>query len=190
MGRKRTKPAVKPDARPVSLTAPVPLAPLSLRAYARHRGEAGLAGATHHAVQVAIDSGRLSKSLTPDRKQIADADAADAEWEATTHVDRIPLSGPTAAGTPPPDLAESRARREAAEAALAEIELAEKRGELVLAKDVESKLVNVFAHCKTKLLAVPSRVRQRDPALTGPQVELIEAAIREALDDLAGGAES
>lgn len=162
---------------------------VGIRAYARHRKAAGLAGGTHRAVQVAIKEGRLKKSLTPDGK-IADVDLADMEWAATTHVDRIPLTGPTAAGTPPPDLQESRARREAAEAALAEIELAEKRGELVLAGDVESKLVNVFAHCKTKLLAVAARARQRDPALSGPQVALFEALIREALEDLAGQVEA
>lgn len=163
---------------------------MAVRAYARHRKAAGLAGGTHHAVQVAIESGRLSRSLTPDGKKIADVAAADAEWAATTHVDRIPLSGPTAAGESPPELAESRARREAAQAALAEIELAEKRGELVPAIEVESKLVNVFAQCKTKLLAVASRARQRDPALTGPQIELFRTLIREALDDLASKAEA
>jgi phage terminase Nu1 subunit (DNA packaging protein) len=126
----------------------------------------------------------LSKSIMPDGK-IASAKAADAEWDATTHVDRIPMTGPTAAGNPPPDLLESRARREAAEAALAEIELGEKRRELVPAKDVESKLVNIFAHCKTKLLGVPARARQRDPALTGAQVDLIETLIREACEELA-----
>jgi phage terminase Nu1 subunit (DNA packaging protein) len=163
--------------------------PLSLRAYSRHREAAGLAGGTLRAIQVAIKSGRLSKSITKN-KQIVSAEAADAEWLSSTHVDRIPLTGPTAAGTTPPDLAESRARREAAEAALAEIELAEKRRELVPAKDVESKLVNVFAQCKTKLLGVAARARQRDPGLTGPQIELYEELIREALDDLAFASES
>lgn len=162
--------------------------PVGLRAYARHRKAAGLAGGTLRAVQVAIRDCRLSTSLTPDRKKIASIAAADAEWDATTQVDRIPLSGPTATGTQPPDLQESRARREAAEAALAEIELAEKRGELVLAKDVEARLVGVFSRCKTKLLGVPSRARQRDPGLTGPQVDLFDELIREALDDLAGAA--
>lgn len=180
MGRKR-----------YSATAPTRVVdvpePVSLRAYARHRKDAGLAGGTLRAIQVAIKSGRLSKALTPDG-QIS-VDAADAEWLATTHVDRIPITGPTSVGAPPPDLAESRARREAAEASLAEIELAEKRRELVLAKDVESKLVNVFAHCKTKLLGVPARARQRDPGFTGPQIELIEALIRETLDDLANASE-
>lgn len=169
-------------------------APLSLRAYARHRKERELAGGTLYAVQTAIKSGRLKKSVTPDG-QIASAAAADAEWDATTHVDRIPLSGPTSAigenaASRAPDLAESRARREAAEAALAEIELAEKRRELVLAKDVESRLVNVFAQCKTKLLGVAARCRQRDPALTGPQIELIESLVREACEDLASKSEA
>lgn len=161
---------------------------ISLRAYARHRKAEGLAGGTLRAVQVAIKSGRLSRCVVAGK--IASAAAADVEWDSTTHVDRIPITGPTAAGTPPPELAESRARREAAEAALKEIELAEKRGELVPAKDVESKLVNVFAHCKTKLLAVAARARQRDPALSGQQLELFENLIREALDDLASEAEA
>lgn len=162
--------------------------PLSLRAYARHRKDAELAGGTLSSVQAAIERGRLKKSLTPDGK-IASAAAADTEWEATTLADRVPHTGPTSAGTSPPDLAESRARREAAEAALAEIELEEKRRELVPAKDVESKLVNIFAHCKTKLLAVPARARQRDPSLTEPQVQLIKSLVREALEDLANESE-
>lgn len=68
---------------------------LGLRAYARHRQEAGLAGGTLRAVQVAIATGRLSRSLTPDKKRIASAVAADAEWERTTNSNRVPLTGTT-----------------------------------------------------------------------------------------------
>lgn len=160
------------------------------REYARHREELGLVGTTHRAVQVAIRDGRIVNALVDGK---IDPAIADVEWSETTLEDRVPLTGPT---SPSPDddddlpgdipsLKESRARREAAEAALAEIELAETRRELVPAKDVESKLVNVIAHCKTKLLGVPARARQRDPALTGQQVDLFENLIREALDDLA-----
>jgi len=168
---------------------------MGLREYARHRAELGLAGATHRSVQVAIRDGRLIKALTPDG---IDPKIADAEWDAVTLANRIPNTGPTSVSIGDddddlpvglPSLKESRARREAAEAALAEIELAEKRRELVPAKDVESKLVNTFAQCKTKLLAVASRARQRDPALTGTQVELFENLIREALDDLASASD-
>jgi len=190
--------------------------PVGLREYARHRKASGLAGGTLTAVQGAIKSGRLSRSLTPDRKQIANVAAADAEWSATTHADRRPLTGPTAAtpapkptadssaartgpadtpiaaagaiGAPPPDLMESRARREAAEAALAEIELAKERAELIQAKDVERRLVDVFTNCKTKLLGIPSGALQLDPTFTAAQLEVIESLIRESLEELAGAA--
>jgi hypothetical protein len=178
MGRKRAK---------SSHPAPVLM---GLREYARHRKQRGLVGTTHRAVQVAIRDGRIVKAVVDNK---IDAAVADAEWSDTTLEDRVPLTGPTAPSSDDeddlpadvPSLKESRARREAAEAALAEIELAEKRRELVPAKDVESKLVNVIAQCKTKLLGVAARARQRDPALTGQQVELLTDLLREALDDLA-----
>ena len=165
---------------------------MGLREYARHREQLGLVGTTHRAVQVAIRDGRIVKAIVDGK---IDATLADAEWRDTTLEDRVPMTGPTSSPSSEddddlpdgiPSLKESRARREAAEAALGEIELGEKRGELVLAGEVESTLVNTFAHCKTKLLGVPSRVRQRDPSLTGAQMELIESQIREALEDLSG----
>ena len=91
------------------------------------------------------------------------------------------------AGADIPPYKVSRARREAAEASLAELELQEKRRELLPARDVETRLVNVFAGCKTKLLGVPARARQRDPSLSAEQVAMLEGLIREALEDLAGG---
>lgn len=170
---------------------------MGLREYARHRADLGLVGTTHRAVQVAIRDGRIVKAIVDGKINAA---IADLEWSETTLDSRIPHTGPTAPvvrddddedlPSDIPSLKVSRARREAAEAALAEIELAEKRGELVLARDVEVKLKNVFTQCKTKLLGVASRVRQRDPSLTGDQVDLIELQIREALEDLAGGAAS
>lgn len=68
---------------------------------------------------------------------------------------------------------------------MAEIELAEKRGELVAANEVEGRLVSVFSTCKTKLLGVPSRARQQDPGLSAGQISTIDRLIREALEDLA-----
>jgi phage terminase Nu1 subunit (DNA packaging protein) len=70
---------------------------------------------------------------------------------------------------------------------LLEIDLRERKGELLVAADVESRLVNVFAQCKTKLLGVPSRVRQRDPSLTRAQIALIDNEIRDCLEALADG---
>jgi hypothetical protein len=150
-------------------------------------------------VQVAISSGRLSASITKAGK-IRSCAAADEEWAATTHEDRIPLTGPTslasaAAGLPPSQsaaptaspLQEMRARREAAEAELAEIDLAKRKGELVQARDIESRLASLFVSCRTKVLGVPSRLRQLDESITDEQIEAITTLLREALDDLAAG---
>jgi hypothetical protein len=179
---------------------------LSLRAYAKHRGCA------LSAVQRAIESGRLSASVARDGRghpKITDAAAADAEWSATTKDNRVPLAvqlqreaapvrvPPPRLPPPPggdddteepgsiPDRAVSLARREAAEAALAEIELAEKRRELIPAKDVERRVVDEASRAREKLLGVPSRARQRDPTLTPEHLALVEELIREALEDLA-----
>jgi hypothetical protein len=179
---------------------------LSLRAYAKHRGCA------LSAVQRAIESGRLSASVARDGRghpKITDAAAADAEWSATTKDNRVPLAVQLQREAPPvrvppprlppppggdddpelpgaiPDRAVSLARREAAEAALAEIELAEKRGELIQAKDVEARFVAEHSRAKTKILGVPSRARQRDPTLTPAHLVLFEDLLREALEDLA-----
>jgi len=165
---------------------------MGLRQYARHRERLGLDGATLRAVQVAIKSGRLMASVTAGGK-IKTARAADAEWASSTNADRVPLTGPTApakgdAPAPPVnELAVARARREATLAELAEIELAQKRGELIRARDVEARLADVFLRCRTRLLGIPARLREQDPTLTAAQLGLIENLIRGSLEELAGG---
>ncbi len=169
---------------------------LGIREYARHRKAAGLPGGTSRAVEVAIKSGRLAKSLTKDGK-IRSAKAADLEWAAATHADMVPLTGPTApaSSTAPPadaeappvnELAAARTRREASRAELAEIQLAEKRGELVRVRDVEARLADVFLRCRTQLMGIPSRLREQDPTLSPRQVQLVDSLIRETLKELAG----
>lgn len=162
---------------------------LSLRAYAKRRG------VSVEAVSQAAKNGRLSKSVVRGAhrrvKGISDPDLADREWAETTRVEMIPLSGPAAqrgAGGEPSPLAVGRSRLEMARAELAEMEIAQRKGELVKAVDLEARLVGIFGGCKTKLLAVPSRARQEDPDLTAAQLALFEALIREALEDLASPA--
>jgi hypothetical protein len=185
------------------------MALLSLRAYARHRAELGLPGTSHKAVQKAVAAGRIR--LSPDGK--VDSDEADRLWAANTdesqrrnlaqegrtapvpraprpEVERpappaVPEAEPPAPDGGVPDYAASRARREAAEAALAELELGEKRGQLASVREIDARLANEYARAKTKLLAVPSKLRQRDPSVTLEQVELLDALIREVLNDLA-----
>lgn len=160
---------------------------LSLRAYAAHRKSQGLSGGTLSAVQAAVKAGRLRGALTKDGK-IRDAADADSEWVQTTHADRVPLRGPVSNGHAAPNpLQEHRARREAAEAAMAEIELAEKQRSLVPAADVEAHLVNVFANCRTKLLGLPARARAQDPSLSSEQIAMFDRLLHECLEDLADG---
>lgn len=146
---------------------------------------------------MAIKSGRIPERLvirSPRGKIQGLVDGAEVleVLAATTLEDRRPLTGPTAAraaeGAPRPvsELATWRAQREKAQAELAEIELAEKRGELVPAREVEARMVEVFAHCRTKLLGVPARARQQDPSLTAAQVRMLDELVREALEELAG----
>lgn len=157
--------------------------------YAKHRG------CSSQAVTQAVAAGRLTKSVKklPSGRLSIDAKRADLEWAASTYSDRAPLTGPTAprrgaAGDDEPvSLMDVRNRHELAKAQLAELDLAERRGEILEAREVEARLVGVFSSCKTKLLGVPSRVRQQDPTLTKPQVALVEATIREALEGLAEG---
>lgn len=147
---------------------------MGVRDYARHRKCAP------STVEEAIDSERLSKSVTRDEKGRPRIDAllADAEWAATTDVAHDPTK-------PPPSFQESRARHEAAKAGLAEVKLRERLGELVVAAEVQANLEDVFARCRTKLLGVTSRLRQQLPHLTGPDLELVDSLLREALEDLA-----
>lgn len=173
---------------------------MGLREYARHRKAAGLPGGALNAVQVAIRNGRIPASaLTKDGKKIRSAKAADAAWLASTKADMVPLTGPTAPASsqptavePPPvnDLAVARARRESAAAGIREIELEEMRGELLRAKDVEGRLADVFLRCRTRLLTIPSRLREQDPTVAAAQLRLVEALIVEALEELAGQGEA
>jgi phage terminase Nu1 subunit (DNA packaging protein) len=153
----------------------------SLSGYARHRG------CHPHAVEQAIQDGRLSTRAAAKepggRRWRIDVALSDKEWAALTGE-----QGPGGAADIDRDaVVEARVRRQLAQAEIAELDLAERRGELVSARDVETRIRDVFAHCRNRLLGVPSRARQRDPAITVGQIRLIEELIREALEELSGG---
>lgn len=90
---------------------------------------------------------------------------------------------PTPASVPPWEI--SRARKEAAQAALAELELERERGRLVAARDVARGIADMIIACRAKLLGVPSRAKQAMPELTSEQVDVIDSLVREALEELA-----
>jgi len=173
---------------------------MGLREYARHRGRLGLPGTSHVAVRDAIKSGRLKASLTADGKKVISAAAADAEWLATTKEDRVPITGPTARArkqpaeaepvdAPPPNaLAAARVRHETARAAIAEMEQRRLEGELVPLDEIRAEVVQRYTTVRTRLLGVPSRLKQRAPHLSATDVRMVDDLIREVLEELADGA--
>ncbi|MGN6109185.1 MAG: hypothetical protein ACTHU0_29030 [Kofleriaceae bacterium] len=165
---------------------------LSLTAYAKRRGVSTVA------VSKAIAAGRLTESVVRDdrgKPKIADPELADREWEANTRprVDRPATGpGPGAGEGDVPDYNDSRARREAhaarreaALADLAELDVAERNGDLVPVDEVRAYITNKFAVVKTRILGVPSRVAQRLPHVATEVVPVIESLLREALEELA-----
>jgi len=169
---------------------------MSLRGYARHRG------CSLKAVQKAIAAGRITK--TPDGK--IDSDVADQQWAANTDsaaANRDYAKGagraqrsrtsPSTEGAPPAadpnasavNYAQARAVREAYTARLARLKFEEESGRLVPVDELERRLTNVISTSRTKVLAVPSKVRSRLPHLTNRDIAVIDELIREALEELA-----
>jgi len=163
--------------------------PMDVAAFARR------VGLTHRAIQKAIETGRLTKSIVyvGGAAKVGDPDLAEQELAANTRprIDHPPRGDGGDLDEVADSYNRSRAEREAAlarldaaRAELAEIELEEKRGSVISVDEVETRLTGVFSSCRSKLLGVPTRCRQRDPGLTREQVEMIESLIREALEDL------
>ncbi len=83
---------------------------------------------------------------------------------------------------------EARARREAALAALAEDQFRVSRGELVEVAGVATRWATMITNAKTKLLGIPSRLKQRAPHLGLADLALVDELLVEALQDLAASA--
>ena len=85
------------------------------------------------------------------------------------------------------DLAEARRRKAVADAELVELDLAERRGELLPVADSEAALIALASGVQRRLLAVPSKVAPLAHAAQSTQEAeaLIRDAIYEALQDLA-----
>lgn len=167
---------------------------LSIRAYAQHRAENSLPGRTHVAVLKAIREGRIHR--TPEGK--IDTDEADQSWAQNTALeksrpaDRPGPAAPEATESDEPgsaqtgmSLLEASAIAKVWQAKQAELDYRTQLGQMVNARDVAERLANTFTMCRTKLLGVPTRVRQALPEMTPAQVTSIERFLREGLEDLA-----
>jgi len=79
------------------------------------------------------------------------------------------------------------ARREAALADIAELDVQVRKGELVAVDEARGDVIERFTVVKTKILGVPSRVKQRLPHVSAEDVRVIDDFLREALEELAHG---
>lgn len=170
---------------------------LSKRAYARHRAERGLVGQTHTAVNDAARAGRITLI---DGK--VDPEVADIQWaEKTDAVQQARGArgghAPRPAPEPPRQVPvagdresyfATKERRERAEAELAELELRERRGELVKKADVERELFAVQRALRDRITGIPDRIAPIVAAETdvGRCHEIMAAEIRAALGDVIG----
>lgn len=86
------------------------------------------------------------------------------------------------------DIEEARRRKTAAEAALAELDLAKQRGEVVSLAVIANVIGDQLSSCKARLLSIPSKVSPLIAATVDVQEcrDLLESAVREALDEITG----
>jgi phage terminase Nu1 subunit (DNA packaging protein) len=171
--------------------------PLSLRAYAQHRKQLGLPGGSLQSVQRAIERERISFVLVEGVKRIPDPDAADREWAANTDHSRAPGSVKDLVdgvedgeleedGDQGPSLSKESAREKHWKAHLAELTYRQRAGELVDAAAVAAEYADFCTTVRTKLLGLPSRMKQAHPELSLEQLATLDDYVREALEELAG----
>lgn len=102
---------------------------------------------------------------------------------------------PSSSGAVSPELAGYYAHRSARESAaarmaavqaeLAELELAERRGQMIPKVTARLDVMGQYTIVKTKLLGVPRRVAQRVPQIAAEVILVIDELVREALEELA-----
>lgn len=89
----------------------------------------------------------------------------------------------------PGDFEEARTRKMAAEAELAEMELAQARGDLVTVADATERTARILERVRARFVAFPGKLAPRlvgvDTAMEARGV--LEAAVGEVLSELAGG---
>ena len=153
---------------------------------------ARIVGVSNQAVAQAIKHGRISV-VEQDGRQWIERDGLEQTWAENSRKRmrniRQHRPGPTVERRTEelPDYNESRARTEWLRAELMELERAEKEGELVRADEVAKAWTELIAITRTKMMAVPSKAKQRIPEIPADAFVALEEIVREALEDLANG---
>jgi hypothetical protein len=126
----------------------------------------------------AVRSGRIS--VLADGK--IDFGVADIQWEQNTRkrADLIPEQRPAESSAPRNDWGDHKARKEAAEASLREIELEKRRGELIDRRGAELAAQKTARTLRDALLdTLPSKISLELAALSDPWQ--IECKLRESI---------
>lgn len=85
------------------------------------------------------------------------------------------------------DAAAERVRLLKEQADSAALKNAERRGELLPARDVERAWSSIFRDVRAAMLALPARIRNRAPHLSAADIAMIDREIREGLRELGDG---
>ena len=174
---------------------------MSLRAYAKHRG------VSPSAVVKAVSTGRIQKEADGS----INAAKADAQWGQHTRQAQAPAPAPPASRRPVAaavsqvlgapsgaadearsvDYHKARAVRETYAARLAKLEFEERTGKLISKDEVDIKYFQLARQLRDRMQQIPRKVAPEIVALVvaDPDVrgvtDILEVAIREALEDLA-----
>lgn len=138
---------------------------------------------TPKALRKAIRSGRVDRGVTtgPGGRVVITDGAAVMQAFRDNRDDSQDRNG-QAKG---PTLLAAELRVKAARAEKLEQDAAERSGRLVPADDVEDRWTTRVVRARTKLLGLPSRIKQRVPHLTVAELAEIDGLVREALEELA-----
>lgn len=170
---------------------------MGIREYARHRG------ISHVSVLNAIKNGKLPTAVVkgPDGNTAIDQQKADTEWMASSKevfkdqpVKPVPTEQDEADKVNSDLAAETqrlfnkaKAQTQIYKVKQAKLEYQRNAGELVEVKKVQDEWVSIAGVVRTKILALPTKLKQNCPDLTSDQMTMLERIVREALEELSGG---
>jgi hypothetical protein len=182
---------------------------LTQAAYARSRKDRGLPGGSREAVRRAVDEKRIS-AFGPDK--LVDSALADAQWERNTRTRVSPTAvagsgastgtstaaAPSSSSAAPPSEGPSasepgymqfRARREEADAQIAEMNAAKMRGGMLMREDVDRAIYEIGRELRDRLTACGRRIASEVSTLASAEAceAVIDREHRIVLELLASG---
>lgn len=143
--------------------------------YARHRE-------VHPAaITKALKAGRISVVIDAGGNEKIDSVQADKTYKANTDPSR---------GKTPETYSDARAKNESLKAQMAQLEYDKLIEKLVDADEVEQTWLKIATIVRSKILSLPTKLKQIHPELALEVFTSLEAACREALEEIANAGDS